>query len=134
MKINESQTVQIVVSEKDTARAIALDAEDDFPAVYATSKMIAIMELAAARLMKPMLKEGELSVGVGVDIKHLAPTLVGGQITSLATFLGLEGKLYNFKVEVSDDAGIVGTGYHTRAIIETSRLLSGAKKRLQEKK
>jgi len=129
MKINDTEELSIVVKEEDTAKSISIDPDDDFPAVYATSKMVAIMELAAARLMKPLLKEGELSVGVDVNIKHLAPTPVGSTITAKATFLGLEGKLYNFKVEVTDSAGLAGTGQHSRAIIETSRLLAGAAKR-----
>ncbi len=129
MEINDSLYLSIEVKEDDTAQAISIDESDDFPAVYATSKMVAIMELAAARLMKLLLKEGELSVGVGVDVKHLAPTPVGSTITSKATFVGMEGALYKYQVEVTDNAGLVGTGQHTRAIIETSRLLAGAAKR-----
>lgn len=130
MEINDKSSIDITVTEADTAKSIAIDTSDNFPAVYATSKMVAIMELAAARLMKPLLKSGELSVGVSVDIKHLAPTLVGGKIISSATFVGMEGKLYQFKVEVNDDGGIAGVGFHTRAIVETERLLEGARRRL----
>ena len=129
MEINASLEVSIIVKEEDTAKAISLDPTDDFPAVYATSKMVAVMELAAARLMQPLLKDGELSVGVNVNINHLAPTPVGSTITAKATYLGTEGKLYKFKVEVIDNAGLAGNGEHTRAIIETARLLAGAAKR-----
>lgn len=129
MEINESSEISIIVKEEDTAKSISTDPTDDFPAVYATSKMVAIMELAAARLMKPLLKDGELSVGVDVNIKHLAPTPVGATVTAKATFLGMAGKLHQFKVEVHDNAGLAGTGDHTRAIVETARLLAGAKKR-----
>ena len=129
MKINDTKEISIIVKEEDTAKSIAIDSADDFPAVYATSNMVAIMELAAARLMQPLLKDGELSVGVDVNIKHLAPTPVAATITSKATYLGMEGKLYRFKVEVHDNAGLAGTGNHTRAIVETERLLAGAAKR-----
>jgi len=37
--------------------------------------------------------------------------------------------LLRFKVEAFDDAGLIGTGEHTRAIVDTTRLLSGAEKR-----
>lgn len=130
MKINDTEEISIVVKESDTAKSISIDPSDDFPEVYATSKMIAIMELAAARLMKPLLKDGELSVGVDVNIKHLAPTPVGATITAKATYLGTEGKLYQFKVEVHDNAGLAGTGSHTRAIVETERILAGAARRV----
>ena len=129
MKIMDQATVEFVVQEKDTAKAIALTKEDEFPPVFATSKMIALMEMAAANLMKPQLQSGQLSVGVGVDIKHLAPTPIGETVLSTATFLGMKGKLFHFKVEVFDPAGLVGAGEHTRAIIDTERLMQGAEKR-----
>jgi fluoroacetyl-CoA thioesterase len=40
-----------------------------------------------------------------------------------------EGTLFRFKVEAFDDAGPIGEGVHTRAIVTTSRLLAGAAKR-----
>ncbi len=39
---------------------------DRFPEVFATSRMIALMELAAARAMHPLLQPGHWSVGVGL--------------------------------------------------------------------
>ena len=41
----------------------------------------------------------------------------------------MEGKLYKFEIEVIDSAGVCGRGTHTRAIVSTSRLIEGAKKR-----
>jgi len=46
----------------------------------------------------------------------------------VATFLGYEGNLFQFKVEAFDPAGKVGEGEHTRAIIDKARLLEGARK------
>jgi predicted thioesterase len=46
--------------------------------------------------------------------------------------VGPDGKLHRFRVEAFDDAGRIGEGEHTRAIIETQRLLSGAAKRARE--
>jgi predicted thioesterase len=93
--------------------------------------MIALMELAAARLMKPLLQPGQLSVGVSVHIRHTAPTPVGGKVRAVATYLGPEGKLSRFKVEAFDEAGLIGDGEHTRAVVATERLLAGALKRRQ---
>lgn len=118
------------VQDKDLASAVAISSEDDFPDVLATSRMIALMELSAARLMKPLLQPGELSVGVGVDVKHFAPTPVGEEVKAVATFTGQEGKLYLFDVEVSDRAGKVASGRHSRAIVATDRLLAGARTRM----
>ncbi len=130
MKINDSNKASTIVTESDTAQALADTIGGAFPAVYATSKMIALMELSAAELMAPLLKDGELSVGVGVNIMHLAATPVGEEVTAQATYLGLSNKLYEFTVIVSDRGGVVGKGTHTRAIINVGRMMSGTKKRL----
>ena len=115
---------------QDLASEVAVGAEDEFPEVLATSRMIGLMEVAAARLLKPLLKQGELSVGVGIDIKHFAPTPVGEEVKVVATFLEPTGKLYLFEVEVFDRAGKVAGGKHTRAIVEKSRLMEGAEARM----
>lgn len=119
-----------IVQNKDLASQVALTPEDEFPEVLATSRMIALVEVAAARLMKPLLQAGQLSVGVSVDVKHFAPTPVNEEVKAVATFLGLEGKIYQFEVEVFDRAGKVASGKHTRAIVETTRLVEGARSRM----
>ena len=120
------------VQQKDLASEVAISAEDKFPEVLATSRMIALMELSAARLMKPLLQQGELSVGVGVDIKHFAPTPVGEEVKAVATFTGQDGKLYLFEVEVFDRAGKVASGKHTRAIVASARIVEGARARMEK--
>ena len=119
-----------VVQEKDLACQVALGPEDDFPSVLATSRVIALMEISAARLMKPLLQAGQLSVGVSVDVKHFAPTPVNEEVQAVATFLAFAGKIYQFEVEVFDRAGKVASGKHTRAIVEASRLVDGARSRM----
>jgi len=118
------------VQQGDLASEVAVSKEDVFPAVLATSKMIGLMEVSAARLMKPLLKEGELSVGVGVDIKHFAPTPVAEDVRAVATFMEMDGKLYQFKVEVFDRAGKVASGIHTRAIVVAGKITQGALERM----
>ncbi len=122
--------VVYTVLQQDLASEVGVGPEDAFPEVLATSRMIGLMEVSAARLMKPLLNPGELSVGVGIDIKHFAPTPVGEQIKITATFLQPEGKLYLFEVEVFDRAGKVAGGKHTRAIVDKARLMEGAQTRM----
>lgn len=129
MNVGDVSEAAMVVRNEDSAKALAVSLEDDFPDVFATSRMVALMELAAARSMKKLLNSGQLSVGVGVDIKHLAATPVGVEVRATATFLGMAGKLYRFKVEAFDAGGLIGEGEHTRAIVSTERLLAGAASR-----
>jgi predicted thioesterase len=129
IEIGSTAEAELIVSHADTAEALSQTAADAFPAVFATSRMIALMELAAARLMKPLLLPGQLSVGVAVNIRHTAATPMGCRVRAVATYLGPEGRLARFRVEAFDEAGPIGEGEHTRAVVATERLLAGAEKR-----
>lgn len=130
LEIGTKATIEYKVQNKDLAENLQISIDDNFPQVFATARMVALMECSAAKMMKNLLKDGELSVGVGVDIKHLAPTLENDTAISTATFVGMEGKLYKFEIEVVDSGGVIGIGVHTRAIVSNERLISGAKKRV----
>lgn len=128
LEIGETGEASFVASDSDMASA--LSAEEPFPEVLATSRMIALMELSAARLMKKTLEPNQLSVGVGVFVQHLAATPNNTEVRCVARFLGKEGKLFRFKVEAFDTAGKIGEGEHTRAIIDADRLVEGARRRI----
>ncbi len=122
-------TISRVVEETDLASTISADSDDAFPRVLATSRMVAMMELAAARLMRPLLAAGEMSVGVTLDITHEAATPPGAEVRTTARFREREGKLFVFDVTAEDPAGIVGRGTHKRAIVATARIVAGAERR-----
>lgn len=129
LEINATATAEWIVGPADLASALPIEMGDAFPPVFATTRMIALMEIAAARVLQPLLGPGELSVGVTVDISHIAPTPEGAQVTATARYVRREGRLFVFDVSVSDPAGVVGRGSHKRAIVSTEWLLSGAAKR-----
>ena len=129
LNVGASAEASFTVQPSDTAQALSLSPEDSFPEVLATSRMIALMELAAARTMRPLLQGDQLSVGVALNVKHTAATPVGCVVRAVATYEGQDGKLYRFKVEAFDEAGPIGEGEHTRAIVATERLLAGAARR-----
>ena len=128
-EINATETAELVVGPNDLASSIPAEYGDSFPAVLATARMVALMETAAARVLQPLLGPGELSVGVTVDITHIAPTPPGVLVTATARYTGLEGKLFVFEISAHDQGGEIGRGSHKRAIVETERLLRAAAKR-----
>jgi fluoroacetyl-CoA thioesterase len=99
---------ELVVSAGDLASAIGADPGDSFPPVLATVRMIALMEVAGARVLKPFLEPGELSVGVTVDVSHTAATPEGTRVTATARYRGREGKLFVFEVAAHDQGGEIG--------------------------
>ena len=122
-------TASQVVGESDLASALSPAEVDPFPRVFATARMVALMETAAARAMRDVLEEGEVTAGVSVDITHTAATPPGATVTASARFLGMDGKFYQFEISARDDAGEVGRGTHRRAIVAHQRLLDGAERR-----
>jgi predicted thioesterase len=86
-------------------------------------------ELAAGKILAPLLSPGELSVGVVVDVVHTAATPVGAKTKATARYTGRDGNLFVFDVRVEDPGGECMRGTHKRAVIDEARLLAGAAKR-----
>ena len=128
-ELNTTATATLIVGPNHLASSISSETGDEFPPVLATARMIALMEVAASRLLVPLLGPGELSVGVTVDITHTAPTPLGAEVTATARYAGREGKLFLFEVSCADKGGEVGRGWHKRAIVSSERLQAGAAKR-----
>ncbi len=130
LEVGTKDTIEFKVKESDLAKNLEISPDDNFPPVFATARLVALMECTAAKVLIPLIGEGQLSVGVEVNVKHLAPTLTEDVVKATATFVGMEGKLYKFEIQAEDSGGVVGTCTHTRAIITEERLMSGANKRV----
>lgn len=128
-ELNATASVQILVSTADLASSLNLEAGDSYPPVLSTSRMVALMEVAASRVLRPFLGDGEMSVGVTVEVAHTAATPPGVEVTATARYLGREGKLFVFEVVAHDPCGEIGKGTHKRAIISGERLVAGANRR-----
>jgi predicted thioesterase len=130
--IDSTASAELVVTRSDLASALVLSPTDAFPDVLATARLVALMEVASARLLQPFLAAGELSVGVKVEVTHSAPTPPGATVTAHARYVGRDGKLFVFEVVAWDAGGEIGRAQHTRAIIEVARLQSRATRRIAD--
>jgi fluoroacetyl-CoA thioesterase len=128
VEIVEGQTavIETIVKPEMAARMATNRAGERFPDVLSTPALVSEMERIAASLMQGLLGSAQVSVGVLVDIKHLAPTPVGAALRSYARYTGRDGKLFCFDVWSEDPAGVVGKGRHSRAIVELSVIESKA--------
>src|SRR5262249_34315913 len=115
--IGASATTAVVVTRELTVAHF----HGEMPEVYGTPMMIYLMEGAAADAVHKYLPEGWLSVGVAVDIKHLAATPVGFTVTAKATVLSVTDQTIVFAVEAHDGAELIGQGTHVRAPVELAR-------------
>jgi len=100
-----------------------------FPAVLARARMIELMELASARLMKPHLRDAQTSVSSEMKVTHIASTTVGGTLRAVAAYAGVAGRLHRFKINVFDESGLIGSAEHTRAVVDERRVLTTARRR-----
>ncbi len=93
------------------------------PPVLATPVMIMIMENAALNAIRPYLEAGESAVGTAVDIRHLAATPVGRQVTGEAEVTGTDGRTVRFAVRAREGDKEIGTGTHERVVIDIAKFL-----------
>ena len=92
------------------------------PSMYSTPSMIQLIEGTCVRLMSRYVDAGEQSVGFRVDVKHLAPTVIGKNVTAKVALREVNGRRYVFDVEVHNEDGVkIGAGMHERALIDISR-------------
>ncbi|HTU64845.1 MAG TPA: hypothetical protein VMF52_02750 [Steroidobacteraceae bacterium] len=102
----------------------------DFPAVPPFSRLSQLMELAAARVMRPLLHEGESSVALSLELTHAVSGPVSGNLRAVATHQGVNGREHRFLVHVFDESGLVASGEHRRAVVVSRRVLGAARRRV----
>ncbi len=94
----------------------------DAPSMYSTPAMVSLIEGTCVRLLSRYVDAGEQSVGYRIDIRHLAPTPVGKQVTAKVALREVNGRRYIFDVECWNEDGVkIGEGLHERALIDISR-------------
>ncbi len=92
------------------------------PPMYSTPSMVALIEATCVGLMTRYVDEGEQSVGFHIDVRHLAPTQIGQQVTAKVTVSAVDGRRYKFDVECTNEDGVkIGDGIHERAVIDIAR-------------
>ncbi len=94
--------------------------------VLATPWMIAYMERNSHRLLAQHLPEGYSSVGVQVNVRHLAPTPVGNSVRVHTQITEIDGLRITFAVQAWDEGEKIGDGIHQRYVIEEARFLKRA--------
>ena len=116
-----------LVAAANTVPHLAMDRStfDDIPEVLATAYMCVMMEGACTKVLRPHLDEGEGSVGIHLDVAHLAATLPGQTVTVTATIEKVEGRKVTFHVLAHDGLDKIGEGRHVRAIVPWNRFKAG---------
>ncbi len=87
---------------------------------FSTPAMIGLMERTCVELTAPYLDPDEQTVGIHVDVRHMAPTKIGQNITVTAELLEVKENKLRYAVSATNDQGAkIGEGSHRRALIKT---------------
>jgi predicted thioesterase len=111
--LRHSQTY--LTTEEMRAKQLAAD-------IFSTPAMIGLMEYTCVLLVAPYLDEDEQTVGIHVDVRHMAPTKIGQSVTVTAELLEVKDSKLRFALSAVNDQGIkIGEGTHRRALINTKQ-------------
>jgi len=119
MKIGAKGSAETLVVFENTAAAVGSGAME----VFSTPSMIALMENAAMNAVKPYLEEGQGSVGIRLEVSHLAATPIGVKVRAEAELVSVEKRKLTFSVKAYAGDELIGEGMHSRAIILNDRFM-----------
>jgi fluoroacetyl-CoA thioesterase len=89
--------------------------------VLATPVMINVIEAAALNAVEHLLPAGHQSLGIHLDVSHIAATPVGLLVTATATVLRVQGRTITFEAEARDQIEVIGSGSHQRVVVSVAR-------------
>lgn len=92
------------------------------PKVFATPMMVTTMENAALNAVREYLEPGESVVGTVVNVRHLAATPSGHQVTATAEVTKVDGRRIEFTVSARDEIEEIGAGTHERMVVDMDRI------------
>lgn len=120
LKPGLSHEITMKVSERDTASKYGSGLVE----VFATPAMIALMEKTCLETVLPHLPAGFNTVGTAVNVSHCKATPVGMNVNCKAELSVVDGRQLVFSVKAFDEEGEIGSGTHTRFIINTEKFMA----------
>lgn len=115
-------TMERTVTEELTAKRVGSGTLD----VFATPAMIALIEETAWRSVAGQLEPGQGTVGISLNVEHVAPTPLGMKVVCETELVEVDGRKLKFNVSVSDACGLIGCGTHERFIINEEKFQTKA--------
>ena len=97
-------------------------AHDGMPEILCTPWLIWFLEHAARNAMLPLLEPGESTVGVVINVEHMAATPLGAEVVCRARVIYTDGPVISFQIEAHDEHEQIARGTHKLRVIEAARL------------
>lgn len=120
-------TLQHTVLENETAAVVG----SGLLPVYATPQVVALMEQTACRLIAALpadaegaLDAGDTTVGTRIVVDHIKACAVGEEVCATAMLINVDGRAYEFLIEVVNHLGeVLAKAEHTRFRVNSERFM-----------
>lgn len=93
----------------------------NLPDVLATPILGGLMERVSAELIDEHLEAGQQSVGISMNLKHLAPTPLGMEVRVTTEVTAVDGRKLTFNLEAFDEAEKIAEATHERFIVQAEK-------------
>ena len=109
----------LMVEHKDTAAVYGSGSLE----VFATPAMIALMEKTCLESVNSKIGEGNTTVGIAVNIKHLKASPIGAVIRCDSKLIEVDRKRLVFEVQCFEDDTLIGEGIHERFVVDSVKFM-----------
>lgn len=128
LKVGATAEVEFVVAPE---HAIPFS-DQQMPAVLSTPQLIGFLEQAARTAMEEVLDDDERTVGIQVDVQHLAATPLGSPVVCRARVIHVQGRQATFQIEAHDAHERIARGVHRRQVIRVGRFAEQVRRKIPD--
>ena len=119
-----SKTARITIDE---ARTIGFMGDEG--RVYATPELVRDIEMTCRDLLLEHVDSGEDSVGIRIEIDHLAATLLGMWVEITVTVTAVDKRRITLEISGHDPVDEIVRGQHMRFIVDVAKTAARLKQK-----
>ena len=90
--------------------------------LLSTPHLIWELEHAAIELLQGSLDDGEVSLGIHLNLEHRSPATIGDEVRCRAKVVHREGPLVTFQISADVNGQILTQGLHKRRVVRAERV------------
>ena len=102
------------------------------PKVFATGFMVGLMEWTCMKVLEGHIEPGEGSLGIAINVSHIAATVPGQTVTVDAECTKIAGRRVSFHVKAHDGIDVIGEGTHERMIVAWEKFEASVNRKAKE--
>lgn len=129
IKVGLTTTKRITIDEQRTIDFMGAEGR-----VYATPELVRDIENTCRDFLLAYSDAGEDSVGIRIEVDHVAATLLGMWVEIMAKVVEVEGRRVAFEISARDNVEEVARGRHARFVVDTARTVQRLKAKAEKAK